>query len=113
MPCTAIEVLASVRATFDAAYKLCMQSPEKYGFDVVAGSGTGVADVELLLIFQRRLLHLDIFGLDMPGTYHADLTAMVRHLRAVSGSNSPASVRKEVNEVYNFARKVLKSVPRP
>jgi hypothetical protein len=110
---TAIEVLASVRAMFAAAYKLCMQSPEKYGFDAVAGSGTGVADVELLLIFQRRLLHLDIFGLDMPGTYHADLTAMVRHLRAVSGSNSPASVRKEVNEVYNFARKVLKSVPRP
>jgi len=110
---TAIEVLASVRATFAAAYKLCMQSPENYGFDAVAGSGNGVADVELLLIFQRRLLHLDMFGLDMPATYHADLTAMVRHLRAVSGSNSPASVRKEVNEVYNFARKVLKSVPRP
>lgn len=112
---TAIEVLASVRATFAAAYKLCMQSPESYGFDVVAGklNGTGVADVELLLTFQRRLLHLPTFGLDMPATYHADLTAMVRHLRAVSGSNSPASIRKEVNEVYNAAHKVLKSVPRP
>jgi hypothetical protein len=111
---TAVDVLTSVLSRFAAAYTLCMQSPQAYGFGTVAcNAGDAGPDVELLQTFQRRLQHIHTFGQDMPVTYHAELTVMVRHLRAVSGSNSPASIRKEVNEVYNFAHQVLKAVPRP
>jgi hypothetical protein len=111
---TAVDVLASVRSMFAAAYTLCMQSPQAYGFGTVVCNAEDVGtDVQLLQTFQRRLQHIHTFGQDMPVTYHAELTVMVRHLRAVSGSNSPAKIRKEVNEVYNFAHQVLKAVPRP